>query len=407
MSGRFAGERAVVVGAGVAGRGRGRAPSSQEGAQVRSATRAPPRIGAVRRAARARGSRCAAGGHEPGAPRRRDARRHESRRAASARRSSTWARERGIPVWGEMELGARLCDVPVHRRHRHERQDHDDRHDRVVSARRRPRRRRVRQHRPPVPLAAARGARRARRGGSSFQLALQESFHPKVSVLLNLAPDHLDWHGSVRGLRRRQANLVYAQARADDVHVGNRDDPIARPRSPRPPRARWSGSRRVHRTTERSATSTGSWSRDSTGEGVLGLGRRRARRIPRRCRRRGRRRARRSASRRTRSARAGGFVPARHRGEVVATVDGVRFVDNSKATNVHAALAALDGVESAVLIAGGRAKGVDLSPLRSRSQRLTGVVAIGESAHEIDGGVRRTSCRSGVRRRSRRRRGTR
>ena len=47
----------------------------------------------------------------------------------------------------------------------------------------------------------------------------------------------------------------------------------------------------------------------------------------------------------------------------MAVVDGVRFIDDSKATNVHAALAAIDGVEDAVLIAGGRAKGVDLSPL--------------------------------------------
>ena len=62
----------------------------------------------------------------------------------------------------------------------------------------------------------------------------------------------------------------------------------------------------------------------------------------------------------------------------------MRFVDNSKATNVHAALAAIDGVHGAVLIAGGRAKGVDLSPLRSRADRLAGVVAIGESASEIE-----------------------
>jgi UDP-N-acetylmuramoylalanine--D-glutamate ligase len=77
-------------------------------------------------------------------------------------------------------------------------------------------------------------------------------------------------------------------------------------------------------------------------------------------------------------------TPARHRGEVVALIDGVRFVDNSKATNVYAALAAIDGVDGAVLIAGGRAKGVDLSPLRSRSDRLAGVVAIGESAAEVE-----------------------
>jgi len=36
------------------------------------------------------------------------------------------------------------------------------------------------------------------------------------------------------------------------------------------------------------------------------------------------------------------FTPEHHRGDVVALVDGVRFVDNSKATNVHAALAAID-----------------------------------------------------------------
>jgi UDP-N-acetylmuramoylalanine--D-glutamate ligase len=46
-------------------------------------------------------------------------------------------------------------------------------------------------------------------------------------------------------------------------------------------------------------------------------------------------------------------------------------------------LAALEGVYGAVLIAGGRAKGVDLSPLRVRADRLVGVVAIGEAAPEL------------------------
>ena len=78
-----------------------------------------------------------------------------------------------------------------------------------------------------------------------------------------------------------------------------------------------------------------------------------------------------------------GFRPGPHRGEVVATVDGVRFVDNSKATNVHAAAAAIDGAGDAVLIAGGRAKGVDLSPLKDHSRRLRAVIAIGESAPDV------------------------
>jgi UDP-N-acetylmuramoylalanine--D-glutamate ligase len=50
---------------------------------------------------------------------------------------------------------------------------------------------------------------------------------------------------------------------------------------------------------------------------------------------------------------------------------------------VHAALAAIDGVDDAVLIAGGTAKGVDLAPLSSRAERLRAVVAIGEAAPEV------------------------
>src|SRR3712207_8591869 len=50
-----------------------------------------------------------------------------------------------------------------------------------------------------------------------------------------------------------------------------------------------------------------------------------------------------------------------HRGEVVAVADRVRFVDDSKATNPHATLAAVGDTTGGGLIAGGDAKGVDLS----------------------------------------------
>jgi UDP-N-acetylmuramoylalanine--D-glutamate ligase len=78
-----------------------------------------------------------------------------------------------------------------------------------------------------------------------------------------------------------------------------------------------------------------------------------------------------------------GFEPLPHRGTVVAQVDGVRFVDDSKASNPHAALAALEGFRGAVLIAGGQSKGIDLSPLAEATPSLAGVVVLGEAADEL------------------------
>jgi UDP-N-acetylmuramoylalanine--D-glutamate ligase len=69
--------------------------------------------------------------------------------------------------------------------------------------------------------------------------------------------------------------------------------------------------------------------------------------------------------------------------ELVATSGGVTFIDDSKATNPHAVLAALDGLERVVLIAGGRNKGLDLGTLARGSASLRAVVAIGESAPDI------------------------
>jgi UDP-N-acetylmuramoylalanine--D-glutamate ligase len=62
----------------------------------------------------------------------------------------------------------------------------------------------------------------------------------------------------------------------------------------------------------------------------------------------------------------------------VATLGGVTYVDDSKATNPHAALAAIDAYDSVVLIAGGLAKGLDLTPL-ARMPNVRAVVAIGSA----------------------------
>jgi len=72
------------------------------------------------------------------------------------------------------------------------------------------------------------------------------------------------------------------------------------------------------------------------------------------------------------------FVPDPHRIADVATVDGVRFIDDSKATNPHAAAASLAAFEHVVWIAGGLLKGADVDALvQSVAGRLRGVVLIG------------------------------
>jgi len=78
------------------------------------------------------------------------------------------------------------------------------------------------------------------------------------------------------------------------------------------------------------------------------------------------------------------FVPDPHRIADVATVDGVRFIDDSKATNPHAAGASLAAFEHVVWIAGGLLKGADVDSLvRSMAERLRGVVLIGADREQI------------------------
>jgi UDP-N-acetylmuramoylalanine--D-glutamate ligase len=80
------------------------------------------------------------------------------------------------------------------------------------------------------------------------------------------------------------------------------------------------------------------------------------------------------------------FTGVEHRLEPVATVDGVRFVNDSQGTQPDAVVAALRAFEPPiVLIAGGRDKGVDLSVLPPVvAERATAAVLIGESGPELE-----------------------
>ncbi len=73
-----------------------------------------------------------------------------------------------------------------------------------------------------------------------------------------------------------------------------------------------------------------------------------------------------------------GFRVGRHRAEVIDIVDGVTYVDDSKATNPHAAQASITAYPRVVWIAGGLLKGASVDELvASVANRLVGAVLIG------------------------------
>lgn len=78
------------------------------------------------------------------------------------------------------------------------------------------------------------------------------------------------------------------------------------------------------------------------------------------------------------------FKISPHRIQLVAEIDGVRYINDSKATNAHAAAASLTSFETVVWILGGLLKGVDISELISQfASRLRGAVVIGADRAEI------------------------
>lgn len=81
----------------------------------------------------------------------------------------------------------------------------------------------------------------------------------------------------------------------------------------------------------------------------------------------------------------GGYEPARHRCELVSVVNGRSYINDSKATNLHALETCLRSQDApVVLIAGGKEKGLDYSPFRSLiTEKVTALVTIGEIADKL------------------------
>jgi UDP-N-acetylmuramoylalanine--D-glutamate ligase len=214
---------------------------------------------------------------------------------------------------------------------------------------------------------------------SSFRLEFTETFHPAVAVWLNLAEDHLDWHPSMEAYAAAKARIWAAQDEGD-VAVVNAEDPVVMAHAAGAP------SRVVT-----FGLAAGDW---HVGDGALLRPDGSAllsvdelwRALPHDCT---------NALAAAAAALAAGatddgvrhalrtFRGLPHRLVLVGDHGGVRFYDDSKATDPHATVAALRAFESSVLIAGGRNKGLDLSVLASEADRVRAVVAIGEAAPEI------------------------
>jgi UDP-N-acetylmuramoylalanine--D-glutamate ligase len=78
------------------------------------------------------------------------------------------------------------------------------------------------------------------------------------------------------------------------------------------------------------------------------------------------------------------FQPLAHRAVDVVSVDGVRWIDDSKATNVHAAVATASGIDPLqVWLLGGSGKDEDYSPLREVAQRVETVICFGAEGPRI------------------------
>jgi UDP-N-acetylmuramoylalanine--D-glutamate ligase len=222
---------------------------------------------------------------------------------------------------------------------------------------------------------------------SSFQLEDAVEFAPEGAVLLNLAPDHLDRHGTFEAYTRAKLR-VFAHQGNDDVAVA----PVGL------------GVEDLGGCARRVCFGDGPQAELSDRAGHLwwadepllavdelplrGLhNRRNAMAAAAICLARGIEPDAVRAGLRT-------FAGVEHRLEDVATIDGVLYVNDSKATNVDSTLVALASFDVPVhLILGGQGKGQDFEPLREPvATRCAGVYLIGEDAEAIGAVVGGERC---------------
>ena len=217
---------------------------------------------------------------------------------------------------------------------------------------------------------------------SSFQLESIDTFHPWIAVLLNFSPDHLDRHASVEDYAQAKTR-IFANQVATDWAVVNADDPqvLDMAQRGRARQLRFGGRTlregiavtsdavvRRHGTVEERLVPLTSvrllgphlLADVAAAAGVASIVGTEPIAMQRAVE---------------------GFAGLEHALEPVAEVRGVRFVNDSKATNVEAAKRAIESFDrELVVILGGKFKGGDFAELReSLATRALAVVAIGEA----------------------------
>jgi UDP-N-acetylmuramoylalanine--D-glutamate ligase len=222
---------------------------------------------------------------------------------------------------------------------------------------------------------------------SSFQLEMTDTFHPWVAVLMNLSADHLDRHASFDEYASAKQRIFRNQT-ADDWAVINADDPAALALA-RDARARRFDFALDAPVTEGVTVEDGAIVRrtERRAEPLLPIA---SVRLP------GRHLLTDVLAAAAVGCVAGvppaamrraveGFTGLEHTLERVGELDGVRFVNDSKATNIAAARRAIESFDGGVVaIMGGRYKGGEFTDLQSvAGARADAIVTIGEASDQI------------------------
>lgn len=221
---------------------------------------------------------------------------------------------------------------------------------------------------------------------SSFQLESIEHFHANVAVLLNITPDHMDRYDSIDDYASAKLRIFNRQS-VCDVAIVNGDDP----RVSEPPTTavvwRFSSSR---------PTTPGAWFAGANLEASTGADRGT---IPRSELAVSGIANVENALAAWLAARAFGvedrlvreafrsFSGLPHRAEIVRTLTGVRWINDSKGTNVDATLKALEGSLDGrvVLVLGGRDKAGEFDRMRDAvARKAKAILTIGEAAKKIE-----------------------